>query len=157
MRHVYPIKESLKHVYNTLKTSDAVVHQSMRALGFEPVLYLYYDEDGKETVDKIQGAIVDKLIYFDDDYNEQTILGIAQREGGFLVCQDGVERDGKSKDTEPVEWITQLTTFNRQEGAYGNEPTLNWAYGDMWMIVRIENADDRWAYPRVTQVKRAYR
>ena len=64
------------------------MYQRMRALGFEPVLYVYYsDYDYDEgSGDVFQGAIIDKLINFGDDYDEQTILGIAQREDGFLVC-----------------------------------------------------------------------
>jgi hypothetical protein len=37
----------LRHVYNSLKGSDAVVYQSVRALGFEPVFYVYYDDKNK--------------------------------------------------------------------------------------------------------------
>jgi hypothetical protein len=161
VRHVYPIKESLKHVYNVLKGSEAVVHQSMRALGFEPVLYVFYDE--YVYSDAPQGAMVDKLIDFGDDgYEEETVLDIVQGQGGIPVRQDGAKmyNDSNVKDPEPVEWVTPLTTYNRQEGAfasYGNEPTLTWAYGDVCLVVRIGKADDRMAYPTAEQVKRAYK
>ncbi|KAI0275963.1 hypothetical protein BGY98DRAFT_989365, partial [Russula aff. rugulosa BPL654] len=47
LRHGYPIKHrGLKHVRKVLKGSDAVVYQSARALGFEPTLYMYYDDEG---------------------------------------------------------------------------------------------------------------
>jgi hypothetical protein len=160
LRHVYPIKESLKHVYNVLKGSDAVVYQSMRTLGFEPVLYVYYDED--EDNEALQGAMVDKLIDFYDVYGEETVLDIVQGQGGIPVCQDDdgeMDEDFEYTDPEPVEWVTPLTTYNRREGAfasYGNEPTLNWAYGDVCMIVRIGKAGDRLAYPTVAQVGRVY-
>ena len=39
LRHVYPIKRDLAPVYDALKASDAVIYKSVRALGFEPVLY----------------------------------------------------------------------------------------------------------------------
>jgi catechol 2,3-dioxygenase-like lactoylglutathione lyase family enzyme len=42
LRHVYSIEDDLEHVYSALKGSDAVVYQSVLALGYEPVLYLYY-------------------------------------------------------------------------------------------------------------------
>jgi hypothetical protein len=43
LRHVYPIKNNnLKRVYRVLKGSDADVYQSIRALGYELVLYAYY-------------------------------------------------------------------------------------------------------------------
>src|SRR6267154_5511342 len=87
LRHVYPIKNSLKHVYNALKGSDAVVYQSVRAFGFEPVLYLYYSKDS--SINIVHGAIVDELIDFDETYDEETIFDIVQAKGGILVRQDG--------------------------------------------------------------------
>jgi hypothetical protein len=160
LRHVYPIKASLKHVYNVLKGSDAVVYQSMRALGCEPVLYVYYGED--KYYDVPRGAMVDRLIEdFDCFCDDNTVLDVVQEEGGIPVREAGVEmhNDYDSEDAEPVEWVTPLTTYNRQEGAfasYGNEPTLNWAYGDVCMIVRIGKAADRMAYPTVAQLDRVY-
>jgi hypothetical protein len=67
--------------------------------------------------------------------------------------------DSEDKDREPVEWVTPLTTYNRQEDAfatYGNEATLSWAYGDVCTIVRIGKAGDRLGFPTVDQVRRAY-
>jgi hypothetical protein len=147
LRHVYPIKGSLKHVYNVLKGSDTVVYQSMRALGFEPVLYVYYGE--YEDDDGPRGAMVDTLIDFDTFCEDGTILSMVQEQGGIPVRDAGVKMHN-SEDAEEVEWVTPLTPYNRHEGAfvsYGNEPTLNWAYGDVCMIVRIGEAGDRLAYP----------
>jgi hypothetical protein len=53
--YVYPIKNDLNHVYKILKGSDAVVYQSVLALGYEPVLYVCYDK---------RGVMVDKLVDF---------------------------------------------------------------------------------------------
>ena len=192
LRHVYPIKESLKHVYNILKGSDAVVFQCMRALGFDPVLYVYYnkvevndkdeeqeeweeqkereeeDEDKDEDKDKDdsnppQGAIIDRLIIFGDSYYEKSVLDVVQEKGGIPVRQDGGKapsyRDPDFENPEPVEWVTRLTTYNRQRdafAAYGNEATLSWAYGDVCMIVRIGKAGDRLAFPTVDLVKREH-
>jgi len=162
LRHVYPIKESLslKHVYNVLKGSDAVVYQSTRALGFEPVLYVYYDED--EDNDAFQGAMVDRLIDFDSVCEGETVVGAVQEKGGIPVREAGVEMhdDFDSMDAEPVEWVTPPPmTYNRQECAfvsYGKGPTLSWAYGDVCMIVRIGKAGDRMAYPTVAQLVKIY-
>jgi hypothetical protein len=159
LRHVYPIKESLNHVYNVLKGSDVVVYQSMCALGFEPVLYVYYDEDARD--DALEGAMVDELIDFSDVFDGRAV-DLVQEAGGIPVREDRVELDDDSsslKDPEPVEWVTPLTTYNRQEAAfvsYGNDPTLDWAYGDVCMIVRIGKAGDRMTYPTVAQVNRVY-
>ena len=159
LRHVYPIKDTLKHVYNVLKASDAVVYQNMRALGFEPVLYVYYDDE--DDVFTPQGAMVDRLTDFDGIENGESILTLVQREDGILVRQDGVEICGlfTLQNSEPVEWVTPLTWYNRQEGAYasyGNEPIVKWAYGDVCMIVRIGKAGDRLAYPTAGQVTKEF-
>jgi hypothetical protein len=47
LRHVYPIQTSLKHVFSVLKGSDGVTYQIFRALGYEPVLYVYYEWDDR--------------------------------------------------------------------------------------------------------------
>jgi hypothetical protein len=158
LRHVYPIKENLNHVYDVLKGSDAVVYQSMCALGFEPVLYVYYDED--EYDDALQGAMVDRLISFSDVFDGR-VVDLVQEAGGIPVREDRAELDRYStlKDSEPVEWVTPRTRHNRQEaafGSYGNEPSVTWAYGDVCMIVRIGKAGDRMTYPTVAQVNRVY-
>jgi len=61
---------------------------------------------------------------------------------------------------ELVEWVTPWTAHNCQENAFashGNKLTLNLAYGDVCMIVRIGETGDRLAYPTAAQVKRAYK
>jgi hypothetical protein len=158
LRHVYPIEKSLEHIHDVLKGSDAVVYQSVRALGFDPVLYVYYrDEYGRP-----QGVMVDKLIKFSgDQYEESSVLNIVQGEGGIPVRQDdGEMQDASYQDHhEPVEWVAPPTTYNRRKDAmvtYGNEATLGWAYGDVCMMVRIGKADDRLAFPSAAEVKRVH-
>ena len=161
LRHVYPIKESLDHVYRVLKGSDAVVYQSLFNLGFEPALYVYYEDEDVDN-DAIQGAIIDKLLNFDsvDVDEDQTAIDVVEENGGIPVCQGGGKGDFGLKNPETLEWVTPLTTYNRQEGAFathGNEPMLVWAYGDVCMVVRIGKAGDRLAYPRAEEVKRGYK
>ena len=52
LRHVYQVEESLNRVYNLLKGSDASVYQNVRAFGFDPLLFLHYEqgEEGFEAV-----------------------------------------------------------------------------------------------------------
>jgi hypothetical protein len=154
LRHVYPINKYIKHVYRSLKASDAVVYQSVRALGFEPVLYVYYEYD------QLQGMIIDKVIDFqeaggEDDRTE--FFDIVHREGGIFVTRGEVESDEQYGTPELVKWATPLTEFNRREDPYaayyGNEPGLDWAYGNVCLIVRIGKAGDRLAYPTVAELK----
>ena len=198
LRHIYPIKRNLKHVYNVLKGSDAVVYQTMGTLGFEPVLYVHYDndddyeddgdgdddedddeeendenddenddnddedEDEDEDYDNpCRGVMVDRLMDFNDSYHDESVLDVVQEAGGIPVRQVGwkVRETSNHENPESVEWVTPLTMYNRQEGAfasYGNEPSLTWAYGDVCMIVRIGKAGDRLAFPTALQVRSAY-
>ena len=111
-RNVYPINKYIKHVYRSLKASDAVVYQSVRALGFEPMLYVYYEYD------QLQGMIIDKVIDFqeagsEDDRTE--FFDIVHREGGIFVTRGEVESDEQYGTPELVKWATPLTEFNRRE------------------------------------------
>ncbi len=168
LRHIYPIKDSLKHVYSVLKGSDAVVYQSVRALGFQPVLYLYYETSRCEG--HFKGVLVDKMVDFSEaEYNSDGDVGevteIIRDMGGIVVHQQGWELDMEELGSddhgmpEMVEWVTPLMTFNRRASAYatyGNSPTLNVTYGDVCLVARIGKAGDRLAYPRVAPKKDAH-
>jgi len=186
LRHVYPIEKNLEHVYSVLKGSDAVVYQSVRALGYEPVLYLYYQDEplyvhqrllhegcgmitGPSIHERVhdfhQGVIIDKVVKFpnemdEDDGGRDSLL---LREGGILVSQDSTRSQEYSpyetpEHREQVEWVTPVTEFNRRKDAflcYGNEASLEWAYGDVCLVVRIGKAADRLGYTTVAELKKA--
>jgi hypothetical protein len=159
LRHVYPIENSLKHVYNALKGSDAVVYRSVRALGFQPVLYLYYEAKPADWTTR--GALIDKVFHFaDGDYPDGyvDIIETVRENGGIVVHQEGWKICMRHYDREnmmpkeTVEWVTPLPTFNRKGSAfatYGNSPMFNVVYGDVCLVVRIGKAGERLAYPRV--------
>ncbi|KAH9984428.1 hypothetical protein BJV77DRAFT_1090619, partial [Russula vinacea] len=134
LRHVYPIKRKLERnylhrIYYVLKGSDAVAYQNAFTLGFEPKLYLYYEWSGSPL-----GVIIDK-------------------EGGILVAQggtsrrDAIELDERFDSPELLEWVTPMTTFNRQVDAYSTygekNLELRWVYGYVCLVVRIGKAGDR--------------
>jgi hypothetical protein len=159
LRHVYPIKDDLNHVYKILKGSDAVVYQSVLALGYEPVLYVYYDE---------RGIMIDKLVDFprwmDAFCSRQgpQIEEVVYIEGGVLAHPEGVpiENDLFPMEDfrEAMEWVTPVTKFNRQtdavaRGYAGNEPAMDWAYGDVCLVVRVGKAGDRLVYRTVAQLE----
>jgi hypothetical protein len=158
LRHVYPINEDIKHVYSILKASDAVVYQSVRALGFEPVLYLYY------TYSDNEGMIVDKVI--DLEYSVQqegdSALRMLYRNGGIFVTQGYAEAasDIGYGIPERVEWVTPMTEFNCQKQAYaahGNDFSVSWGYGHVCLVVRIGKVGERLAYPTVAELNKAHR
>jgi hypothetical protein len=143
LRHVYPVKDDLKHVYNVLKGSDAVVYQSVHALGYEPVLYIYYENDG---FDLVEGVLIDQAVDL-QVYREpgQDLVHYLREVGGILVTRERGVMGDESDDylygtAEQLEWVTPMTTFDQQEDAfisYGNEATLDWIYGNVCLVVRI--------------------
>ena len=174
LRHDYPIEHrGLQDVCNVLKGSDAVVYQSTRALGFEPMLYMYYDY----TCGQHEGVINDKPVYFNeaslDGDEADGIHHFIQVEGGIPVRQDGGEYDysGPSsflhynheyfKDLEPIEWATPITKYVREERVYetitDKETMKPRMYGNPCMIVRIGKVGDRLGYPTVSQSGKAYK
>ncbi|KAF8493964.1 hypothetical protein F5888DRAFT_701539 [Russula emetica] len=158
LRLVYPIKGDLNHVYKILKGSDAVVYQSVLALGYESVLYVYYDK---------RGVMIDKLVDFSawmdafcSSEGPEMIEDVVHMEGGVLVHPEGAPI-GWDDISEGVEWVTPVTEFNRQKDAVtigyaGDDPVMDWAYGDVCLVVRVGKAGDRLAYPTVAQMERAY-
>jgi hypothetical protein len=171
LRHGYPIEHrGLQHIHNVLKGSDAVVYKSTRALGFEPMLYMYY----VKSFFTHEGIVTDKLVY--NTFHEGDSVSICeylQEEGGIPVCQDGGKiswgdpygryyDDDDLKNPEPMEWVTPITTYNRFEGvgqcndAHHDGGVESWD-GNACMVVRIGKVGDRLAYPTVAQIEKAYR
>jgi hypothetical protein len=173
LRRDYPIEhKSFEHVCNVLKGSDAVVYHSVRALGFEPMLYMYHDG----TCGPHEGVIIDKLVYFNDacldEDDAAAIHNAIEEEGGIPVRQDGGKIDyydsssyihydrGYIKNLEPVEWVTPATTYNREERVYATSESQDTMkpriYGGACIFVRIGKVGDRLAYPTVAQINKVY-
>jgi hypothetical protein len=154
LMHVYPIKKYLKHVYKILKGSDAVVYQSLQALGYEPTLYVYYD-------DECEGALVDHVISFPYDQSEEDIVGIAYMNGGFYVTNNGsVPMEGDDDRfgrPEQLDWVTPVAGFNRKKDVflhYGNDASLSWVYWAVCLVARIGKAGERLNYQTVAALDR---
>jgi len=165
LRHVYPIKDDIKHVYGLLKGSDAVVYRVAQALGFEPILYLLY-EWKPPWMKSAEGSLIDRLIDFDGYGLEDWGLDITKEvrgKGGIVVCEDPdsyKNERGAYDKPEKVEWITPKTTFNDQKNKFlstmGNEPGLGIAYGNLCLVVRIGKAGERLQLPTSAQLKQVW-
>jgi len=170
MRHVYPIPHGkgdlapLEPIYGALKGSDAAVYETARALGLQPVLYMYYESEKYDS--NISGAVIDKVLDSSEwGLNQDSdTISVLLDEGGIGVCEgeDPGRYDDEyenSKNMERVEWVTPVTTFNRHQsvlGLYGNQPSLEMAYADLCMFVRIGKAGERLLYPSVSQLKKEW-
>jgi len=164
LRHVYPISDDgknptpLEPVYRALKGSDAIVYQTVRALGFQPILYMYYEWETPH--DKLEGAVIDKVIDFKHT-NLSDITRVVRDRGGIVVCQENwkIDEEYGYENPERVEWVTPVTTFNRKERAfatYGNEPTLEVVYADLCLFVRIGKVGERLVYPSSSQLRKEW-
>jgi hypothetical protein len=141
------MERDLEQVHNVLKESDAVVYQSVRALGFKPVLYVYDDDSSHNSPPT--GVIVDQWSGFYDMYcmiSKSRFPKFYKTSRVGFSCVKMVRRFVKIVIVMIVgtsrRWSgsTPMTVYNRQKEAFvsydGNEPSLNWAYGDVCMIVR---------------------
>ena len=173
LRHGYPIEYDLKPICDVLKGSDTVVYQSVRALGFEPTLYMYYSDEGYSVHG---GMIVDKVlcflnVSFEHDDLQESVCEFIKEEGGILVREDGEDLLDdpycELEVPEPIAWVTPKTTYSRKKALFppgddsemdsGGEELMHPTYGDACMIVRIGKAGDRLGYPTVAQVERTYK
>ncbi len=166
LRHVYPFEADydhpspLEHVYGALTGSDAVVYQTFRALGFQPVLYMYYEWTTLNNF--LEAAVIDKGIDFDRSCRGSETVDITmvvRDEGGIVVYQEGWGIDPKVgyENPERVDWVTPVTTFNRvmdEYAMYGNKPSVRAAYSDLCLFVRIGKAGERLVYPTVSQLEK---
>jgi len=165
LRHGYPAADDyLESIYDVMKGSDAVVYQSVRALGFEPTLYMFYGD--KRVFNGHEGMIVDNIItvysvlFTDEEKAIQKVIreegGIYVRQDGGYICHDDPLRSGYDRDhlkyPEPIEWVTPTTNYNRSGVRFLMDEPVEGAC----MIVRIGKAGDRLEYPKVAQIKAAY-
>jgi hypothetical protein len=158
----YSIGKFFKHVYGALKGSDAVVYRTLRALGFEPVLRMYYHEWEPDWVgESLDGhaVVFDKIVDFSDWRWQEGpyIPEFVRWMGGKFVCPEDLQTDEDFVDLEGevVVWVTPVTTFNRKESAFASPrerfTDTNVAYGDLSLFVCIGKAGERLSYPRVAQ------
>ncbi|KAI0056408.1 hypothetical protein BV25DRAFT_1832295 [Artomyces pyxidatus] len=152
LRHVYPIKDSLAHVYGMLKGSDAAVFRACAQLGFEPVLYLLYCTHMKYGREKSWGMI-DRVPHFAGYWQVEDPVDMIKEEGGLVLKKPYA---GSDEIDERVKWVTKITKLTRHTSpymAYGNEAELGFAYGDVCLIVRVGKPSERLAYPTVAAMK----
>ena len=166
LAHAYSIGEDFKYLYGALKDSDAVVYRTLRALGFEPVLRMYYHEWKPDWVgDSLNGhaAVFDEIVDFSIwDWQERQDLFIPEFvrwNNGQFVRPEDLQSDEEfeyEENAEVVAWATPVTAFNRNESAFeipnGRLAVTNVAaYGDLCLFARIGKAGERLSYPRVVR------
>ncbi|THH19514.1 hypothetical protein EW146_g1681 [Bondarzewia mesenterica] len=142
--HQYPItiphpefpkkapKNQLKPFLRVLKGNDAMVLQMFRRQGLDPFVAAIYE------VDHFQ-FMCDKIIDLGEMYEESEVDKVRDCGGIIINCRPN--NDWQLEVEEPVAWIKMPTDHNRQGFpylAYGNEAQLEYLYGDLCLIVRVE-------------------
>jgi hypothetical protein len=138
------VENTLEHLYSLLKGSDAAVYQSVRALGFEPVLYLYYDYEQLDD-DDVEAVLTEMVPDPRNDEGVEDTVGMLRDYGGICISR------------EEVKWVTPLTAINCQKctyPAYDGQVSVAMACGDVCLLVRIGEAGERLAYPTAVEVRR---
>src|SRR5229473_6435713 len=117
LRHVYQVEGGggLDHVYGLLKGSDATVYRAVRALGFEPVLYLYY-ETQPYGCPFTEAGLIDRVMQNEGSSQVYNFIRELPNYGGFIIRLEGAHREPKV--VQELHWVTPVTTFNRQSSAY---------------------------------------
>jgi hypothetical protein len=123
------------------------VYRAVRALGFEPALYLYYESqpmDGKF----VQTGLIDRVIQPEDCEEVESFISTLLDHGGFFLRLMDVY--GKLKVENVLHLVMSVTTFNRPSSAYvahGNEALLGLVYGDVCLVVRIGKVGEKGIQP----------
>ena len=159
LRHIYPIKEDLTSVYSILKGSDSVVYQTVRALGYEPQLCVYYG------IDPPHGVVANNVVDFEAVQGDSGLVDTACQGGGSRVGPEGYLGPPYHAATVPMEWVTPMTRFNEQKDAYptydeedeGITVSMEWVYGNVCLVVRIGKAGERLEYRTVADLIKARR
>ncbi len=157
--HMYQVEggQGLDHVYGLLKGSDATMYQAVHTLGFEPMLYLYFESKRLSQMyddDFVEAGLIDRVIQTEASVVVDSFIEELLKHGGFAIRLEGAW--GEPVVHEALHWVTPVTTFNRQSStyaAYGNNASLGLAYGDVCLIVHLGKAGERLAYPTVAQLK----
>ncbi|KAH9966986.1 hypothetical protein BJV74DRAFT_954321 [Russula compacta] len=155
LRHIYPIKDDLKPVYSALKGSDAMVYQSVHALGFEPVLHMDYQWDD-EVLGVFGGALINKVIRFDDMYlrvgEEVDLTSRLREEGGIIVHEEyqGLDEEDQGLDEEDQEsdeeeqGSNQKDQMSSQEDQESDEEDQGLDEEDQQEDTRLDKEDQGW-------------
>ena len=159
LSHLYPIpvdsptgiqKINLRQLGENLKGTDAAIKHACDSLSLNvSVKTVYYDS-------KIEGVscLLDKIADPDIPPNyDVDIIARLQKECRGLLVFDGRMSAKDLEETlqggqrlEPILWLKPLTKRNPLASpyvAYGNEPSLQYVYGEICLLLKVESFKNR--------------
>lgn len=141
----YPVNSRIpfKDLIESLKGSDALITQACWELSLKVSLKAIYKD--RRVLEYMVGRVVDlgdQLVF--DGLSEV----LQHRYKGRPIYN--IEGGNRNSKAVPVLWVTDLTTHSRAEKpytSYGNEASLDWAYGDLCLMVALPRAGKRQINP----------
>jgi len=162
LSHEYPLAATgssddneLVRIAELLKGNDAAIMQACRALGLRCSLDVGY-RDGGDYDERIM-ALCGFVPNFEGEYIEGDFISELKGLRGVILVNSEVEEGDEEEivldkyDDIPnlhafVHWVTKQTSHNMIEShhvAYGNEPSLEYDYGRICLIVNVGRPESR--------------
>ncbi|KAJ3516482.1 hypothetical protein NLJ89_g1087 [Agrocybe chaxingu] len=153
LSHAYPFNSSLTNVSNLkgcLKGSDATIKRVCDALSLKSSLMAFYREEDKRV-----GVLMPKFVDFGDDQVEDGLAMYLRDLRGSIPVVDPNAKGGdddfvrmmiEGANVHSIVWAKPLAEVNAFKAAfisYGNEATLDYAYGEVCLVVELPPADKR--------------
>ena len=124
------IGKDFKYVHDALEGSDAVVYRTLRALGFEPMLRMCYQEWKLDyAAESLNGhAVIFENIGNLSGWNREELVLIPRLvrwkdEKIFLPEDSQTDEDFPFDGAEVAVWVTPVTTFNVRRAHLGQRMT----------------------------------
>ncbi|CAA7263511.1 unnamed protein product [Cyclocybe aegerita] len=153
LSHAYPFNSNSTNLFNLkdyLKGSDATINRVCDALSLESSLMAFYREQSKcvgillpKFVDFGTHQVDDRLAWYLRDFRGSITVVDCDSEGeddGFIRMM----REGA--DVYSIVWANPLAEVNAFKSAYisyGNEATLDYAYGEVCLVIELPPAEER--------------
>ncbi|KAJ7246928.1 hypothetical protein C8J57DRAFT_1523157 [Mycena rebaudengoi] len=147
LRHMYPVNQSrhakLSALVVSLKGVDALISSVLEKMSLPVAVKTIFEDDsdgGVVVVDGIPnlewvGQVEEPLpLLLKDNFNGQLIEDVKDR------------YYGDAPELTDVTWVTEITDYSTFESvfvAYGNEASVGYAYGNLALMVEVEEVDKR--------------
>lgn len=152
LRHDYPLQKtrdryarSLEYLEGSLKGSDAILMKICKELFLEVTLRIVYRDPDVGLV--LCDEYMQQGVNIDEEQIESILSGM---NGRWLEYTKGYDSDDDDDPLPPidVEWATPMKPVDIKEMetvymAHGNEPSINFVYSTLCLIVSVSDAKDR--------------
>jgi hypothetical protein len=154
LSHLYPIGPkqniNLRELGKNLKGTDAAIKRACDSLSLDVSVKTVYNSQ-IDWVSCLLDDIADPGV--EPMMDEDVLVYLQQKPGGLLVFdeeaisgKDLEDLEVEFPDAKPILWLRPLAKRNRLESAYvayGNQPTLEYVYGEICLVLKVKAYEDR--------------